>query len=226
MKSAVVLLSGGMDSVAALHWALGRYQAVRAIGFDYDQPHRNAELAYADAVAARRGVFFKVIPLGPSLDTGLGLLGEILDHVDGGGVNPAFVPNRNSIMLNTAATHACAWFPSGVIDLVFAPHHDDAVGFPDCRPEYLAKLAEVIALGCDRDVDVITPWIELSKGGILAAIHDNPSAVSDVQRSWSCYRGLVSGPCGSCSACVVRSRAFAAAGLVDLSAPLQMGAPA
>lgn len=222
--NAVVLLSGGMDSVAALHWALARYTSVRAIGFDYGQPHRDAELTIAGQVARALSVPYAVLVIADAMNLKLGLLGEVRDHDDSriGGLNPAFVPNRNAIFLNIAAPHACAWFPNGNIDLVVACNADDAQGFADCRPAYLREQATLLRKGCARQIDIAAPWVGLSKGGIIAALHENPVAIEHIRRSWSCYRGQKSGPCGTCTACVVRARAFETASLGDLSTHPQM----
>jgi len=226
-NKACVLLSGGMDSVAALHWAVGRYSEVRAIGFDYGQPHRDAELAAAGKCARGLGVRCIILALADAF-TGvrLGLLGTVVDHDPTaiGGTNPAFLPGRNAVLLTLAAMHACAWWPVGNIALVMGACAEDAAGFADCRPQFLTTLASVIRRGHGRQVDIVAPWVGLSKGGILAALHENAAAIADMQRSWSCYRGENTGPCGGCTACVVRAKAFAAARLDDLSAyPVMTG---
>ena len=149
----------------------------------------------------------------------LGLLGVVQDHDQAaiGGTNPAFLPGRNTVLASVAAMHACAWWPVGNIDLVMGACAEDAQGFADCRAGFLSELASVIRKGYGRQIEIVAPWVGLSKGGILAALHENQEAIADIQRSWSCYRGARSGPCGTCTACVVRARAFGAAGLQDKS---------
>ena len=223
VKQAVVLLSGGMDSVAALHWAVARYASVRSIGFDYGQQSRDGEVSSAGTAARELDVQHTLLVLADAFAVRLGLLGNVPDHDPGAhGVHPAFLPNRNAVLLNVAALHACAWFPNGNIDLVFGANAEDAAGFPDCRATYLSELASVLRKGCARQIKIVAPWVELSKGGIVASLHANEAAVADIRRSWSCYRR--GGPCGTCSACVLRAKAFAAAGLVDESAWPSMNA--
>jgi len=68
---ACVLLSGGMDSTACLHWAMGRHIDVRALAFDYGQPHRNAEVTIAQRIAERNGIPFETIAVADTLHSGL-----------------------------------------------------------------------------------------------------------------------------------------------------------
>jgi len=215
--SAVVLLSGGMDSVAALHWARGRYETLRALGFRYGQPHANAELPIAQNVAARLGVPFTVLAMADVLNTRMGLLAGVTDHDASrfGGVNPAFVPGRNLVFLSVAAAHACGWF-KGNFHIVIGACAEDAAGFPDCRERVLTALGGVLREGCGREFHVVAPFVRTSKAALVGSLDGH--ALEDVRRSWSCYRGELAGPCGTCSACVVRAGAFAAAGVVDLSA--------
>lgn len=217
MTRACVLLSGGLDSVAALHHALTRYAEVRAIGFSYGQPHRNAEMTIAYGVAARRHVPFTELALADALSTRAGLLRAVGDHVETGSLNPAFVPGRNIVFLSLAAAHALAWWTTGGVDLIIGACAEDASGFPDCREDALGKMTMTLREACARDVRVVAPFVNSTKASILMRFAASPFAIDDIQRSWSCYRGDVSGPCNTCTACVARARAFEATGLEDLS---------
>ena len=151
-ENACVLVSGGFDSVAALHWARSRYSAVLAILFDYGQPNRDQELTAAGHAAGAISVPTLGIAMADCLPRGRGILNRVEDH-DGleDGVSPAFVPGRNLVFLTCAAAHAAVRFPSGNINLVIGANAHDARRFPDCRGGALAKLAEALRHGVGRE---------------------------------------------------------------------------
>lgn len=216
--NAVVLLSGGMDSVAALYWARTRYDRVFAVSFDYGQPNRDAELYVAGTCA--KGLDIKWDRLVLAGLPRAGLLDHIEPHNDAKPINAAFVPGRNLVFLTLAAGRATSLCPNGNIDLVIGACVDDARGFPDCRATTLAKLGEALRAGMAREIQIVSPWIDRTKTQILDSL-DGAARIA-VARSWSCYRGT--GPCGECSACVARARAFAAAHLRDESSmPIMTG---
>jgi 7-cyano-7-deazaguanine synthase len=221
------LLSGGFDSVAALHLAKSRYAEVRAIGFQYGQPHADAELTVAGRIARERNVEFVTPALADAVPRGVGFMGGPCDHEAGPGINHAFVPGRNLIFATIAAAYACRWWTVGPIAIVMGATKDDADGFPDCRKQVLATLGTIIKEGTERQIWIDAPWVDKSKAGVLVELEKLPHAghaevaIADVQRSWSCYRGG-DAPCGTCTACVVRARAFAISGVTDLSARLPM----
>jgi 7-cyano-7-deazaguanine synthase len=215
-KKALVLLAGP-DSVAAMHWALGSFNEVRALGFDYGQPHRDAELAASQEIASRRGVPWDRVHLVgmPRLDPSAGR--------DAGGVSRAFVPGRNGLFAWRAAAEAARFWPGQRVAIIMGCNADDAAGFPDCRPDFLAALNYNIGAGLAGacDVHLVTPWVSwlepaksMHKAAIVrwAANHPDPAVLEDVRYAVSCYRGT---RCGQCDACTLRARAFAEAGVAD-----------
>jgi 7-cyano-7-deazaguanine synthase len=211
-KQAVVLLSGGMDSVAVLHWAKPRYPKLVAFLFDYGQPNRDQELTAAGTLARQIGVPTASIVLADALPRGRGILKSIEDH-DGltEGLSPAFVPGRNLLFITSAAAHGSVHFPSGNFDIVIGANGQDAKRFPDCSHGALIKLSQALRHGVAREINVVAPYVDRTKEQILRSL-DAP-ALEAVARSWSCYRN--SGPCRACSACVLRREAFEAVGVVD-----------
>ena len=207
---AVVLVSGGMDSVAALCWAKRRYDDVVAVLFDYGQPNRDQELISAHRACESLSVERHVIVTADGLARG-GILCGVEDH-DGleEGPSPAIVPARNPFFITSAASYACRCFRDD-FDVVIGCNREDARRFPDCRPDTLHAAGEMLRLALMREVVVVHPWIDRTKAQILGETHSDDLPL--VARSWSCYRGR--GPCGSCSACVLRARAFIEAGLRD-----------
>lgn len=169
----LVLLSGGLDSTAALHWALDERYAVRALGFRYGQPHADQELHAAGVIAARLHVPFSTALLVelPRLDPTPGLRRP--------GVSNAFVPGRNLLFLARAAAEAATVWPGKRVRLVVGFNRNDAAGFPDCRANFLAAaacaLSEAFAGVIELGVDA--PWIAFAKREILEWARRRPLAL-------------------------------------------------
>lgn len=201
-STTILLLSGGLDSVAALHHT----RPDRAVGFSYGQPHRDAELTAAGHIAARRGVPFDVLLL-PDLRRLNPTAGR-----DSAGVSLAFVPGRNALFLARAA--AAYAKPGEQLRLVMGANADDFAAFPDCRGAFFAAAQTMLraALVGICDVWISTPWLASTKVEILRWCASQPDALADVRDSVSCYRGT---RCGACDACALRAAAFAACGLED-----------
>jgi 7-cyano-7-deazaguanine synthase len=215
VNQAVVLLSGGMDSCAALCWARGQYKSLLAIMFDYGQSNRDQELSAAGRLCEELGVENLSLVTGDTIPRGLGILGKTIPDHDGrdDGTSPNVVPNRNGILANSAAAHAARYFPNGNLALVLGCNMQDAKRYPDCHPASLTRLTEALRHTVAREIQVVVPWIDRTKTQILQALGAEDRA--HVARSWSCYRG--DGPCHRCSACALREEAFAAVGLLDQS---------
>ncbi len=213
---ACVLLSGGMDSTACLHWTLSRYQDVRAIGFDYGQPHRDAELVAAGRLARKHSVPFEIVALADALHAGL--LGGVPKHEPAAtGIHRAFVPGRNLVFLSLALARAATWWPvASPLTLVTGSCAEDADGFPDCTVRFLESADEALTRALDRKVHVAAPYVLMTKPQLVADVMNRfPSGLDDLLESWSCYAGTA---CGECTACVLRKRALDAHGLVDRAA--------
>jgi 7-cyano-7-deazaguanine synthase len=220
--AACVLLSGGYDSTACLYWAHAKYSQVRAIGYDYGQPHRDAELVAAGRAARELGVPFETVVLADTMRSGL--LDGVHDYEPGSrAINRAFVPGRNLIFLSVALSRACQWFPvAPEIDLVIGACLEDSGGFPDCREQFFQQASKVLAMAVDRQIRVAAPYVRMPKADILTDVAGRTqSGLDAMQRSWSCYRGGKQ-PCGACLACKLRGEAFKAAKLDDLAAAPEM----
>ena len=209
----VVLCSGGMDSVTALHWARLEHEVVAAVSFDYGAKHNHRELPLAAEQAARLGVRHEVIPLdfvnrlfaSALLKSG----GEIPEgHYEAENMRQTVVPFRNAIMLSIA----CGLAESrGAEGLVIAAHTGDHTIYPDCREEFMQAMAEAMRLGTYASVRLLRPFIALSKGQIAA---EGARLGVDFTRTWSCYKGGAV-HCGQCGTCVERREAFLQAGIAD-----------
>ena len=209
----VVLCSGGMDSVTALHWARAQHDVCAALSFDYGAKHNHREIPLAAEQAARLGVPHRTIPLdfigqlfaSDLLKTG----GDIPEgHYADDNMKRTVVPFRNGIMLAAGAGFAES---AGATGLVIAAHAGDHTIYPDCREDFMRAMADAMRLGTYAGVQLLRPFIALTKGGIVA---EGAKLGVNYARSWSCYKGGAV-HCGRCGTCVERREAFLDAGVVD-----------
>ena len=209
----VVLCSGGMDSVTALHWARREHEVVAAVSFDYGAKHNHREIPFAREHAAGIGVRHEVIALdfvgrlfaSDLLKSG----GSIPDgHYEAENMKQTVVPFRNAIMLSIACGLAES---AGAEGLVIAAHGGDHAIYPDCREEFMRAMGDAMRLGTYAGVQLLRPFIAMTKGEIAVA---GGRLGIDFARTWSCYKGGAI-HCGTCGTCVERREAFMRAGLLD-----------
>ncbi|WP_421839760.1 7-cyano-7-deazaguanine synthase QueC [Novosphingobium sp.] len=214
---AVVLLSGGLDSMVCA--ALAREQGFRvlALTIDYNQRHR-VEIEAARGIASVLGVERHVIlPLDLRQFGGSALTADIAVPKEGvgDGIPVTYVPARNLVFLSLALAWAEA---AGSSDLFIGVNALDYSGYPDCRPEFIGgfeSLARVATKLGDQGgtVRVHAPLQHLKKSEIAqeaARLGLDPGA------SWSCYDPLPDGrACGVCDSCRLRRAGFDAAGIED-----------
>jgi 7-cyano-7-deazaguanine synthase len=215
-REAVVLLSGGLDSMVCAGIARERGFSVVALTVDYNQRHR-VELEAARAIAARLADRHIVLPLDLRAFGGSALTSDIAVPKDGvaPGIPVTYVPARNTIFLSLALGLAEA---SGARDIFIGVNALDYSGYPDCRPEFvagferLANLATKAGVEGDR-VTVHAPLQQMSKAEIA---REAERLGLDAALSHSCYDPLADGRhCGRCDACRLRAKGFAEAGLAD-----------
>lgn len=209
----VVLCSGGMDSVTALHWAAREHGVAAAVSFDYGAKHNHRELPLAAEHAAGLGVPHELVHLD--------FVGRLFasDLLKSGGAIPdghyeeklmklTVVPFRNAIMLSIACGFAES---AGAEGLVIAAHSGDHAIYPDCREEFMRAMADAMRLGTYAGVKLLRPFITMTKAEIAAA---GSRLGVNFARTWSCYKGGAI-HCGTCGTCVERREAFLQAGLAD-----------
>lgn len=216
MKSAVVLLSGGLDSMVCAGIAREQGYSVIALTVDYNQRHR-VELEAARTIAATLAERHIVVPLDLRAFGGSALTDEIAVPKDGvgEGIPVTYVPARNTIFLSLALGLGEA---SGARDIFIGVNALDYSGYPDCRPEFIAgfeRLANVATkAGVEGDAFTIhAPLQQMSKAEIA---REAERLGLDAALSHSCYDPLPDGRhCGRCDACRLRAKGFAEAGLKD-----------
>ena len=227
-RSAIVLLSGGLDSSTCLAVARRDGFEAHALSVDYGQRHR-LELDAARVVAARlAAASHRVVRVDLSALSGSALTGPTPVPKDrpaaeiGRGIPVTYVPARNTVLLGIATAAAEA---SGADVVYLGINALDYSGYPDCRPEFLDAFREVARLGTKRGVEgrpieFRAPLLRETKAGIarLAVSLGVP-----VAETLSCYDPVGGGGrpvlhCGRCDACLLRRRGFREAGIPDPTA--------
>ena len=229
-KSAVVLLSGGLDSMVCAAIARERGFRVLALTIDYNQRHR-IELEAAARIAGQLADRHIVLPLDLRAFGGSALTADIEVPKDGlgEGIPVTYVPARNTIFLSLALAWAEA---ESARDLFIGVNALDYSGYPDCRPEFIEAF-ERLANRATRVADPVKGIWNAVKGGSanddLFRIHAPLQHMTkadialearrlglDAALSHSCYDPMPDGRhCGQCDACRLRAKGFAEAGLAD-----------
>jgi 7-cyano-7-deazaguanine synthase len=224
-EAAVVLFSGGQDSSVCLAWALGRYDRVETVGFDYGQRHHvelQARLAVRDAMArafpdwaSRLGEDHLLDLRGFGAVAASALTADRAIEMTASGLPSTFVPGRNLVFLVYAAALADR---RGIDVLIGGMGEADYSGYPDCRQTTLDTQMRALQLGIERPYRLETPLMSLDKRGIWALSHDlGGETLVDiiVGESHTCYRGDRTQlhdwgyGCGDCPACDLRARGYA-----------------
>jgi 7-cyano-7-deazaguanine synthase len=230
-RKAVILLSGGLDSMVVAGLAREAGFRLLALTVDYNQRHR-IELESAARIAVFLGAERHIVlpldlrrfggsALTEALDVpkqGAGLTdrsGAAPDHAEDGPIPITYVPARNTIFLSLCLGWAEA---AGGRDLFIGVNALDYSNYPDCRPEFirsfeaLANLATRAGVEGDR-FTIHAPLLDMTKADIA---REALRLGLDPAMSWSCYDPTPEGlHCGLCDSCRLRSRGFAEAGIAD-----------
>lgn len=216
MKTAVVLLSGGLDSMVTAALAREQGFSVLALTVNYGQRHRielDSAKAIADRLADRHVLLnFDLTQFGGSALTGDA---DVPKSGVGDGIPVTYVPARNTVLLSLALAWAEA---SGARDLFIGVNALDYSGYPDCRPEFILAFEKLANVATKAGVEgkgftLHAPLQSMTKADI--AREANRLGL-DAAMSHSCYDPAPDGAhCGLCDACRLRAKGFAEAGLPD-----------
>ena len=223
LDSAVVLLSGGLDSATCLAVARQQGFAVHAISFRYGQRHQYelqqaARLASDFEVVSHRVVDINLAQFGGSALTDETIEVPKSDSVEsiGDEIPVTYVPARNTVFLSLSLAMAET---IEARDIFIGVNALDYSGYPDCRPDYIfafeamANLATKAGVDGQRAIRIHTPLIHLTKAQIIArglALGVNYAV------TLSCYDpGDGGNPCRRCDACLLRAKGFAENGVKD-----------
>lgn len=216
-KTAIILLSGGLDSATALAMAMAEGYQCYTLSFDYGQRART-ELAAAEALAKKAGVVdHKVVSLGLGNIGGSALTDMDIDvpEEETSGIPVTYVPARNTVFLSLALGYAEVVNAEAIFIGVNAV---DYSGYPDCRPEFIDAFQTLAHLATKdgvegRGVTIRTPLMDLTKSDI---IREGLNLGVDYGMTVSCYQAAVGGlACGQCDSCRLRLAGFADCGKQD-----------
>jgi len=221
MKSAVVLLSGGIDSTTTLAIAITEGYEAYALSFDYGQRHQmetQAARRVADSLGAKE---HRIAKIDLRVFGGSALTGEIdvpkqrSETEIADGIPVTYVPARNTIFL----AYALAW--AEVIqaaDIFLGVNAIDYSGYPDCRPEFIEAFQTLANIGTKAGLEggrfqIHTPLIKFSKAEIIRQAFE---LGVDLSLTHSCYDPSPEGfACGECDSCLLRLKGFREAGMKD-----------
>lgn len=221
MKSAVVLLSGGIDSTTTLAIAIAEGYEAYALSFEYGQRHQiEAEAArhVADSLGAKQHRIAKIdlrVFGGSAITDNIEVPKQRSEKQIARGIPVTYVPARNTIFL----AYALAWaevIPAS--DIFLGVNAVDYSGYPDCRPEFIETFENLANLGTKAGVQgrrfqIHTPLIKLSKAEIIRKAIE---IGVDVSLTHSCYDPTQEGlACGQCDSCLLRLKGFLEAGIKD-----------
>jgi len=223
IKKAIVLVSGGMDSLVSTAVAAKENDELYLLHFNYGQRTQKRELASFSMIANHYSpVETKIIPLGFIRDFGDNSLTDhameipsydeknTLVSLAHGDVPNTYVPYRNGIFVSIA----CAWAEVlGAQRIYIGAVEADWSGYPDCRKVFFEALQVAINHGTTNktNIEICTPLITLNKAEIVKL---GAQLNAPLQHSWSCYQSD-DFPCGVCDSCYQRRKGFEAAGVED-----------
>lgn len=217
-RRAVVLLSGGLDSMVSAARAKEAGFTLLALTIDYNQRHR-VEIDAATRIAAMLGVERHVVlPIDLRAFGGSALTADIAVPKAGvvaGEIPSTYVPARNTIFLSLALGWAEA---AGARDMFIGVNALDYSGYPDCRPEFVAGFEALADLATRAGVEgepfrVQAPLLHMSKAEIAL---EAARLGLDAGMSWSCYDPTPDARhCGLCDSCRLRRAGYVAAGIPD-----------
>jgi 7-cyano-7-deazaguanine synthase len=217
MEKAIVLLSGGMDSLVCAGEAMVKSRHVSFLHMSYGQKTSAREKKSFDDIADFYNVKVsdrKIIDMTFLKQIGgSSLTDESIDvknyQGDSSIIPDSYVPFRNSIILSLAVSWAEV---VGATKLYFGANNEDSPGYPDCRPSYYEAFNKVIKEGTKAgNIEILTPVIGMKKKDI---VFRGVELQVPFGLSWSCYKSSDKA-CGICDSCALRLRGFKEAGIID-----------
>lgn len=216
-KKAIILLSGGLDSITVLASMKEQEYECYALSFEYGQKH-NSELNAAKKIAQQYSVVeHKIVNLGLGAIGGSALTDDHIEVPENPqeGIPVTYVPARNTVFL----AFALGWAEVlQLSDIYIGVNAVDYSGYPDCRPEFIAAFQQLARVATKagvegQEINIHTPLILLSKAEI---IRQGINLGIDYSQTVSCYSADKNGlACGKCDSCRLRVAGFADAGIND-----------
>lgn len=213
MSKALVIFSGGQDSTTCLGWAKNRYSEVVAITYIYGQTHQ-VEVKQAEIICHLLGIPIHVFDISfyaQLIESALVGNGSMkTTHSQNPALPATFVPNRNGLFILLA--HAFAQKIDAEV-IITGVCQVDYSGYPDCREEFINAFGKAVNLGSGREVELLTPLLQLSKAEIFALAEKEGVLDLVIAESHTCYQGSNrtnewGRGCGDCAACELRKSGF------------------
>lgn len=211
MKDAVIIVSGGMDSITLLYDK--KDEIALGVSFDYGSNHNAREIPFAELHCKRLNIPHITINLDfihqyfrSSLLEGDQAIPE--GNYDAENMKSTVVPFRNGIMLSIATGIAES---NGLKRVMIANHSGDHTIYPDCRPEFIKAIDQATVAGTFAHIRVAAPYTDISKADIARI---GKRLGINYAETWSCYKGGKK-QCGKCGTCRERKEALKEAGIED-----------
>ena len=207
MKSATIIISGGLDSSTLAYYLYSQGYKLHAVSFLYGQKHSKEIECAKKIISNLVGVKHTIIDisfLGKELDSALTQDSESIPegHYQAENMRRTVVPNRNAIMALIA--HAIG-YSNGIKDIALGVHSGDHEIYPDCRPQSMIDLQTLLrSHNDDEEINVLTPFVGINKTAILKVGLELGVPYED---TWTCYAGREL-PCGKCGSCNERLSSF------------------
>jgi len=214
-KSAVCIISGGMDSALSAKMAQIEGYEIIALHFNYGQRTEAKELiSFREIAASVDSIKSYEIDLPFFEQIGASALTDKSIDVPTGGIEEGvpitYVPFRNGIFLSIAAAVA---EKHGAEALFIGVVEEDSSGYPDCRESYIKQMQKAINLGTKEEtkLSIQMPLVALKKSQI---VQKSLALGVPLESTWSCYKEEEKA-CGVCDSCRLRLKGFEEAGSVD-----------
>ena len=198
MNKSIILLSGGLDSLVSLGAGIKEYNIELALTFDYGQKPAKREIEASKKIADYYGIKHKVIEL-PFLKeiTKTALVSGDVPTENLGTEDSAkavWVPNRNGLFLNIAASFADA---DDYTHILFGANKEEGQTFPDNTQEFLDGINESFKYSTFKGVKVAAPLINSYKNDIVKLALE---LGIPLELAYSCYNSSEKN-CGLCESC-------------------------
>lgn len=210
MNKSIILLSAGLDSLVALGYCKDKYNIELALTFDYGQKSSNQEISASTQICKYYGIKHKIINLDWLKDiTHTALVSNIEVPIEALGTSESaesvWVPNRNALFLNIAASFADSF---GYNNILFGANKDEAQTFPDNTESFREKISDLFQYSTLVKPKVVAPLINYTKNDIVRIAIENSIPLELVR---SCYNSG-SKHCGKCESCLHLKSALLANG--------------
>jgi len=208
-KKVVLAMSGGMDSTTLCGWYLNQNYTVYPVIFNYGSKHNRYENNAALGICNHWELNYKFVKLDFMKDIVKSNLmmdgGDIPEgHYEDKTMKLTVVPGRNLIFASILASYAES---NEINTIALGVHSGDHEIYPDCRPEFIYTVGEVLRTSTEGKIDIETPFLKLDKSQILKLGYNFNKVIVPYELTRTCYKDQYES-CGKCGSCTERLEAF------------------